>query len=150
MTEEIVFTSETCSSTSLRRWRTLDMKWMAEWQEEEEEEEAAGGSALSGGGWAFVSACDRSTCLSFTVENGCWGWSWGSGRVFGGRRTNCSAAFLTLISNWKGSNTQQGAREQGCVWFLIRQTNREEPEFSCSGCRSFKKNNRMVLYVSVH
>lgn len=49
--EEIVFTSETCSSTSLRRWRILDMNWIAEWQEGEE----AGGSALSGSG--FVSAC---------------------------------------------------------------------------------------------
>lgn len=42
--EKIEITSETCSSTSLRRWRTLDMKWIADWQEGD----GAGGSALSG------------------------------------------------------------------------------------------------------
>lgn len=42
--KEIVITSEMCSSTSLRRWRTLVMKWIAERQEGEE----AGGSAFSG------------------------------------------------------------------------------------------------------
>lgn len=28
--EEALFTSEMCSSTSLRRWRTLVMKWTAD------------------------------------------------------------------------------------------------------------------------
>lgn len=99
--EEALFTSEMCSSTSLSRWRTLVMKWTADWQEGG----GTGGSAPSS--WGFVSACARSTCLSFTTENGCggWSWGWGLGRVFGGRRANCCAAFLILTSNWKGQWT---------------------------------------------
>lgn len=45
MKRETVITSETCSSTSLRRWRTLDMNWMAERQDGGA---GGGGSALSG------------------------------------------------------------------------------------------------------
>lgn len=98
MKEETVITSETCSSTSLRRLRTLDMNWMAERQD------GGGGGRSALSGWGFVSACVWSTCLSFTTEKGCrdWGWSWGLGRVFGGGQTKCSAASLILTSNWKG------------------------------------------------
>lgn len=68
-----MITSEMCSSTSLRRRRTLDMNWIAEWQDGEE----AGGSVFSGSGWSFASLGVCSTCLSFTIENGCsdGGWS---------------------------------------------------------------------------
>lgn len=85
------------SSTSLRRCRTLDMNWTAEWQDGGE----TGGSKSSGRGWNLVSLC--STCLSFTREKGCWAWGWSGGlyRASGGRWTKCSAAFLRLISNWK-------------------------------------------------
>ena len=51
--EEILFTSEICSSTSLRRWRILDMTRTAEVQEGEEAAEAS----LSGSGWLFVCTC---------------------------------------------------------------------------------------------
>lgn len=64
--EETAFTSETCWSTSLRRCRTLDMKWIAEWQDGG----GAGASRSSGRGWNWASLCFCSTCLSLTREKG--------------------------------------------------------------------------------
>lgn len=90
-----------CLSTSLRRWRILDMNWTAEWQE------GAGTPGLSGREGGVVWACVWSTCLSFTTLNNCCVSGWGLGLlwVLVGRRNTCCAAVVIPTSGWKWSYT---------------------------------------------